>query len=164
MRFQFQSGERVYEVQLERRGDEYRALVDGQPLPFELMDSQPGQLSARFEGRPVTVYWAIDGGRTWLSMNGCTYCLEKPRPAAPRSTTGGAGGAGAVRSPMPAQVRAVQVSEGEQVEKGATLLLLEAMKMEIRVRAPAAGKVARLLAAEGQAVEKDQVLVEMEGE
>jgi len=65
---------------------------------------------------------------------------------------------------MPAQVRAVQVAEGERVEKGATLLLLEAMKMEIRVRAPAAGRVARLLAAEGQAVEKDQLLVEMEGE
>jgi len=167
MRFQFQSGERVYEVQIERRGQQYHALVDGQPLDFELLDAQPGQLSVRFEGRPATIYWAVDGSQTWLSLDGCTYCLEKPRPAASRRGAGGqgaGGGMGAVRSPMPAQVRAVQVAEGERVEKGATLLLLEAMKMEIRVRAPAAGRVARLLAAEGQAVEKDQLLVEMEGE
>jgi biotin carboxyl carrier protein len=65
---------------------------------------------------------------------------------------------------MPAQVRAVQVAEGEQVEKGQTLLLLEAMKMEIRVRAPGAGRVARLLVSPGQAVEKEQVLVEVREE
>jgi biotin carboxyl carrier protein len=62
---------------------------------------------------------------------------------------------------MPAQVRAVQVSEGDSVEAGQTLLLLEAMKMEIRVQAPHAGRVARLLARPGDTVERDQVLVEM---
>ena len=47
------------------------------------------------------------------------------------------------------------------VEKGQTLLLLEAMKMEIRVSAPRAGQVSRLLVREGQTVQKDQVLVEI---
>jgi biotin carboxyl carrier protein len=62
---------------------------------------------------------------------------------------------------MPALVRSVQVQAGEAVEKGAVLLLLEAMKMEIRVRAPAAGRVRVVHVEAGQAVDKDQVLVEM---
>jgi biotin carboxyl carrier protein len=59
---------------------------------------------------------------------------------------------------MPAQVRSVEVYEGEQVEKGQVLLLLEAMKMEIRIQAPRAGKVVKLSVGEGQPVERDQVL------
>jgi acetyl/propionyl-CoA carboxylase alpha subunit len=166
MRVQFQSGARIYEVQIDRRGETFHALIDGAPFDFNLLDAQPGQLSVRFEGGPATVYWANDGAQTWLSLDGCTYRLETARPgaAARRGAESAPGNAGAVRSPMPAQVRAVQVEEGEQVEKGHTLLLLEAMKMEIRVRAPAAGRVARLLVAEGQAVEKDQLLAEMDGE
>ena len=167
MRYRFQAGERVYEIEVERVGGNqqqangYQAVIDGQRYAFEVIDSQPGTLSLRLDGRPVTVYWAAEGGGQWLSADGCTYRLERTKPKAARS--GGETGTGeAIRAPMPAQVRAVQVAEGEQVEKGQTLLLLEAMKMEIRVRAPAAGRVTRLLAAEGQAVEKEQVLVEME--
>lgn len=166
MRYRFQSGDRVYEVQIERAGEIYRAVIDGQSYEFEVLDAQPGTLSLRMAGRPATIYWAAapstsEGGGQWLSADGCTYRLEKPRPKAARGAGDAATGE-TIRAPMPAQVRAVQVAEGEQVEKGQTLLLLEAMKMEIRVRAPSAGKVARLLAVEGQAVEKEQVLVEME--
>jgi 3-methylcrotonyl-CoA carboxylase alpha subunit len=162
MRRRFQAGERIYEVEVERTGEGYRAIIDGQALVFELMDEQPGQVSLLLAGRPVTIYWALDEGGEWLSMFGCTYRFEKPRPQAAHAA-GFAVGTGAVRSPMPAQVRAVQVVEGQVVEQGQNLLLLEAMKMEIRVRAPASGRVARLLVAEGQAVVKDQLLVEMEG-
>lgn len=63
---------------------------------------------------------------------------------------------------MPAQVRTVFVQAGEQVEKGDDLLLLEAMKMEIRLRAPYTGRIRRVLAAEGDTVERDQILVEIE--
>jgi acetyl/propionyl-CoA carboxylase alpha subunit len=169
MRYRFESGGRTYEVELERQGadDRYHALIDGQPFAFEVLDDQPGQLSLRIidpaGGRPAVIHWAADGAQKWFSLTGCTYRLEKPGPraAAQRSAPGAGESA---RAPMPAQVRAVQVAEGDRVEKGQTLLLLEAMKMEIRLRAPAAGRVRRLLAQPGQTVEKDQVLVEMEAE
>ncbi len=164
MIYKYQSGERVYEVALERDGNGFRASVDGQAYPVEVLDAQPGQISLRFAGRPLTVYWAgQDGGQAWLSLDGCAFKLEKPQPRRARSAGADGAGGQAVRAPMPAQVRAVQVAEGDKVEKGQTLLLLEAMKMEIRVKAPAAGKVAKLLVKEGQAVEKEQVLAEVEG-
>jgi 3-methylcrotonyl-CoA carboxylase alpha subunit len=168
LRKRFQSGDRIYEVELEASGEIGRATIDGQEFEFEVLDWQPGQISLLVRGRPAAIFHASDETSQqkerpvfWLSMSGCTYRLERSRPnasqAAPEAVAGGV-----VRAPMPAQVRAVQVEEGQFVEAGQTLLLLEAMKMEIRVRAPAAGRIARLLAAEGQAVLKEQVLVEME--
>jgi biotin carboxyl carrier protein len=161
MRYRFQHDGRVYEINLEPQGPAFRAIVDGQAYGYEVLDAQPGQLSLRFEGRPITVYYAARGGQTWLSMSGCTYRLEKPAPSKARSA-GEQHEAGTVRAPMPSQVRSVQVEAGQQVEKGQTLLLLEAMKMELRVRAPDSGKVKRVLVTDGQTVDKEQPLVEME--
>ncbi len=160
MHYRYQSGDQVFEIDLSREGDSYQARVDGQIYACEVLDSQPGMISLRFAGRPLTLYWAADGGDRWLSLDGCTYHLERPTPRAARRE-GEAGGGQAVRAPMPAQVRAVQVGEGDAVEKGQTLLLLEAMKMEIRVKAPIAGQVARLLVSAGQTVDKDQLLAEI---
>ena len=166
MRYRFEHDGRVYEVDIEAAGGstgELRAAVAGTAYAYEVLDAQPGQVSLRFDGRPATVYYARQNGDLWLSMSGCTYKLTKPVPRAAHAA-GEGGEAGAVRAPMPAQVRAVQVEDGEAVEKGQTLLLLEAMKMEIRVRAPAAGKVRKVLVAAGQTVEKEQALVEMEAQ
>jgi biotin carboxyl carrier protein len=161
MRYRFEHDGRVYEVDIETKDGDYTASIDGQAYACELLDTQPGQISLRFEGRPATVYYARQNGTLWLSMSGCTYRLEKAVPRAARAHAEHRE-TGAVRAPMPAQVRAVQVQTGEQVEKGQTLLLLEAMKMEIRVRAPGNGRVAKVLVKPGQTVEKEQALVELE--
>jgi acetyl/propionyl-CoA carboxylase alpha subunit len=161
MRYRYQNGDRIFEVLLERDGDAYRATLDGETYPVEILDQQPGQISVRFAGRPMTLFFASDGSQKWLSLDGCTYRLEKPSPTRRARAPGDSGGPESVRAPMPAQVRALQVAEGETVEKGQTLLLLEAMKMEIRIKAPSGGRVTRLLVASGQSVEKEQVLVEI---
>lgn len=169
MHYRFQHNGTVYEIAIERRGDGFQAVVAGDPYALEVLDSRPGQLSLRLDGRPVTLYWAEEnserGGRgeRWVSFDGCTYKLERPSRKSARGH-GEAGGGERVRAPMPAQVRAVQIEEGDTVAKGDTLLLLEAMKMEIRVKAPSAGQVRRVLVQEGQAVEKEQILVELQGE
>ncbi len=163
MRFRFQTNQQVHEVDLIRQGDMLRATVDGQAYDLEVLDAQPGQLALRFAGTSTIIYWALEDGRLWMSQNGCTYRLDKPEPRRSRLSGGpGASPSGQeVRAPMPAQVRAIQASPGEAVERGQTLMLLEAMKMEIRIKSPARGRVARLLVKDGQAVEKDQVLAEI---
>ncbi|HBA92409.1 MAG TPA: hypothetical protein DCZ08_11935 [Anaerolineaceae bacterium] len=160
MHFRYQSGQQTVEVTLERSGDGFRAQVNGVEYAVEVLDRQPGVLSLRFDGRPLTFYWAQDGSRKWISQGGCTYWLDPP---AQRASQRGSevDGSTAIRAPMPAQVRAVQVASGETVERGQVLLLLEAMKMEIQVKSPAAGRVNRLLAAAGQTVDRDQLLVEI---
>ena len=160
MLYRFEVRGQVYEISLERQGSGYQAAVDGKGHALEVLDNQPGQLSLSFDGRPLTLYWAAEGGDKWVSLNGCTYRLERPAPRGSRAAAETGAGL-AVRSPMPAQVRAVQVEVGESVQQGQTLLLLEAMKMEIRIKAPASGVVARLLVGQGSTVDKDQVLAEI---
>ena len=62
---------------------------------------------------------------------------------------------------MPGRVLDVLVAAGDSVQKGDTLVLLEAMKMELRIQAPADGQIARVLCTAGQVVERGQLLVEL---
>ncbi len=64
-----------------------------------------------------------------------------------------------LKAPMPGLVAAVPVSEGQQVEKGQTLLVLESMKMQNELRAPHAGTVARLRVKTGESVQQKQILL-----
>ncbi len=71
-------------------------------------------------------------------------------------------GAAGLTSPMPGTVVRVLVAEGESVEEGQLLLVLEAMKMEQPFAAPHAGRVRSLPFAEGSLVPGGAVLVELE--
>jgi biotin carboxyl carrier protein len=64
---------------------------------------------------------------------------------------------------MPGRVLDVLVQAGDRVHQGDTLVLLEAMKMELRIQAPADGEVARVLVTPGQVVERGQLLIDYTG-
>lgn len=66
-----------------------------------------------------------------------------------------------VRAPMPGLVRAVRVAEGDEVQVGSGLVVLEAMKMENELQAEVPGVVRTVLVASGDAVEKNQLLLEI---
>jgi biotin carboxyl carrier protein len=68
---------------------------------------------------------------------------------------------GDVPSPLAGKVVSVDVQPGQNVEAGAQLLTLEAMKMNTYVFAPGAGTVKEVLVAPGDAVEEGQALVKM---
>ncbi len=71
-------------------------------------------------------------------------------------------GAGALLAPMPGLVQAVLVGAGEAVKAGASLIVMEAMKMEHTLRAPFDGVVGEVLALAGAQVENGAVLLKME--
>ena len=60
---------------------------------------------------------------------------------------------------MPGLVAAVPIEEGQQVEKGTVLLVLESMKMQNELRSPRAGKVERIKIKIGESVEQRQLLL-----
>ena len=67
-----------------------------------------------------------------------------------------------VKAPMPGLALSIAVEPGQAVQKGDTLLILEAMKMENVLKAAADGVVKAVKVQKGAAVEKGQVLIEME--
>lgn len=64
-----------------------------------------------------------------------------------------------IRAPMPGLIAAVQCAEGDAVEAGQTLVILESMKMQNELKAPRAGTVQRVSVASGQTVEQRKVLI-----
>ena len=64
-----------------------------------------------------------------------------------------------VKAPMPGLVLKFQVQEGDEVNKGDTICVLEAMKMENSIKSPGTGIVAKIHAVTGEAVEKNEVLI-----
>lgn len=71
----------------------------------------------------------------------------------------GTAGGGSVRALMPGRVARLLVEEGEQVEKGKGLLILEAMKMENEIAAPKSGVVKKIAVQAGETVEGGAELV-----
>ena len=63
---------------------------------------------------------------------------------------------------MPGLVRLVAVEAGASVQRGQTLVVLEAMKMEIRITAPEPSRVVKISCRVGDQVERGQVLVELD--
>ena len=83
-----------------------------------------------------------------------------------RKRAGGHGGAGrdAVVSPMQGTVLAVEVEEGQEVEAGQVLCIVEAMKMENEVHAHRPGRVTELSVAPGQPIKTGQVICVVAGD
>ena len=66
---------------------------------------------------------------------------------------------GNIRAPMPGRVTSILVKEGEAVETGTPLLILEAMKMQNDLTSPISGKVESIHIREGDSVKKDSLLL-----
>jgi acetyl-CoA/propionyl-CoA/long-chain acyl-CoA carboxylase, biotin carboxylase, biotin carboxyl carrier protein len=114
--------------------------------------------------QPVTREVEVDGRRFSVKL----LVAEPPwrdlaRKRRERALGGGTAGADdAVQSPMQGTVLAVRVAEGDTVEAGQLLCVVEAMKMENEIHAPRAGTVARLAVAEGDAIASGQTICVLE--
>lgn len=65
-----------------------------------------------------------------------------------------------VKAPIPGTIVSIQVSEGDQVDFGQELCVLEAMKMKNSIRSSRAAKIAKVMIKEGDSVKHSQVLME----
>jgi len=164
-RLRYCAGEREYNVETERSGgSKLKLRLDSREAVVEVLSEQDGWIYAVVDGEAVSAGLAFDGLDVLLSLGGESHRLSKPPPPDVEGTgPGGADAPGAsLTAPMPGTVVKVLVGEGDDVEEGQVLLVLEAMKMEQPVAAPHAGRVASLPYGEGTLVPGGVVLAEIE--
>lgn len=151
----------VLHAKLEARGDARYLLTLG-ARTIEVAAERLANGSVRFAlaGKTFVADAAPCGKQLQVRVAGHTYLLE---PSQGRGKAGGDAAAGKViEAPMTGTVTKVLVAQGQQVEKGQTLVVLTAMKMEHKLNAGIAGKVAELAAKEGAIVDSGAVLVRLE--
>jgi biotin carboxyl carrier protein len=138
----------------------YSVTVAGEMFTLPAALPASGEILLAQAGTQIRALIARDGPRRWVWVAGRTFVFTVPETSR-RARRGSGAGHDSLEAGMPGVVRKILVAPGAAVERGQVLLLLEAMKMEIRVSAPHAGVVERVAVAEGQTVERGQVLVEV---
>ena len=157
--------------------------VDGTLFVVEIEDAPAGRLAIRVDGQLVDVDARLDGsgsgsllldgvshvvdqdggrGETTVVVDGEAFCAQIEGAGGRRrgeSTDGHPGGGQRLLAPMPGKVVALLVAVGQSVERGAGLVVLEAMKMENEFRATGRGTVTEIHVRPGQAVNAGDLLV-----
>ena len=128
-------------VEVERIGDSaYRVSLEARRLEV-VIAREPG------------VDWGWADGRAFRWTRAAEVADRAPEPAAETGT---------IRAPMPAVVTAVSAAPGQTVARGDTLLVLEAMKMELPLKAPRNGRVTAVRCEAGDRVDADAPLIELD--
>ena len=161
-------GEREYPLDIEDAGSASLVQIDGDTYRIEF-DWQPGAIRFRGQanGQPFTMQVDREGIGWRLTHNGTVNLIRvlgrriaelnrlMPVKAAPDLSR-------FLLSPMPGLLVRVSVSEGESVDAGQELAVVEAMKMENVLTATQAGVVAAIKAEAGASLAVDQVIIEFE--
>lgn len=161
VREHFSSGDREFTILLNPKAQQqFEVQVGENHHAVQIWSWEDGDMSLSVDGhRQQVTILSDDGRRWWYHLIGQSGSLDwvSPLPEGNRASAA----EGSLHAPMPGQVRAVQVAVGQQVEAGAVLMILEAMKMEHRIKAPYAGEVIAVHYQVGQQVPVDAVLLEV---
>jgi acetyl-CoA/propionyl-CoA carboxylase biotin carboxyl carrier protein len=139
--------------------DRRHGTVDG--VPVTQLSAALHTVVLDVDGQRVTAVVDATAHRVEVVVHGQRHVFDKPDV---RAEGGPATGAGSLSAPMPGTVLAVDVAEGDRVEEGQRLGVLEAMKMELAMKAPFAGTVTTVGAATGDQVALGAVLFVVEEE
>jgi biotin carboxyl carrier protein len=160
-------GEQSYSVEIEEIGKSlYRVAIDGNEFLVDGKKTGRTNYSLIVDNRSfeIEVDNAEDEYRVLVDGRNYHVHLVDER----RVRVGGGQsdiqlqGRQKVSVPMPGKVIAVLVSQGDSVERGQGLVIVEAMKMENEVRSPIAGEVKEIKVKPGDAVEGGTVLIVVE--
>lgn len=165
MKILYTIAEQTHTLDAERTPNGFTIQWQDERVQVHLIATELPRLTFLHAGRICTARVASDGKKRWVHYNGKTFVLERGKAHTRRVSHERQGaGSGIVTAPMPGQVRGVLVKQGEWVQEGQPLFLLEAMKMEIRVTATRAGQIVQLDANMGQTVEREQILCKIQQE
>jgi acetyl/propionyl-CoA carboxylase alpha subunit len=135
-----------------------RAGSDLEQVAVE-MRFEPGSGELRLSGEVEldAVATLIGASEMALTARGETLHLEDPRARIHRPAHLGRAD-GEVRAPMAGKVLELRVTEGDRIEEGELLAVVESMKMQLEVNAPIGGKVEKVLVSEGEVLDGPELL------
>lgn len=166
MAFVAKLGEESSTVEIEEIGKGlYRVVVDGNEFTVDGKKTGRTSYSLIVNSRSFEIevdhtedeYRVLVDGRNYR-----VHMVDERRVRVGAQSSAELQGRQKISVPMPGKVIAVLVSDGDAVEKGQGLVIVEAMKMENEVRSPIAGRVSEIKVKPGETVEAGAVLAVVE--
>ena len=164
MRFIARHGGEEIPIEVERQGNAYRVRLGDRWLVADLVNAGPYVRSMRLEdGTQLSIVHDREGNMHQISLPDSTIHVEITDPLSlkRKGREDEVGGVGIIRAMMPGRIVRVAVKKGDLVRKGASLFVLEAMKMENDIQAPSDGIVDELFVEAGQTVESGAELAHL---
>ncbi|MCR4438016.1 MAG: acetyl-CoA carboxylase biotin carboxyl carrier protein subunit [bacterium] len=165
MRYRAEIDGHELEFDLRCQGHCATAIVDGTVVPITMTRiGSSTEYAVLFGNRSFSFEVQRNAAGTWVAHCGRVYhCRAQNAQREALARLGGAAEghqrAWELRAPMPGLVLEVRVREGDAVEAGQGVLVVEAMKMENELRAPCAGTVKEVKVKEKESVEQNQLLI-----
>ena len=162
MKYVATSGEREILIEIL---DEHHITVDGvdYEIDFESVSEQTVySLLANHHSYEALVYESEEGWQVLLHGSQYVLLVEDERERRLRASMGGGPAENVdyhLRAPMPGLIVTVPVAEGQVVEKGDVLVVLESMKMQNQLKSPRPGKISRVQVKPGDSVEQRDTLL-----
>jgi len=154
-------GERSLEIHVAGHAPAFRVELPEEAHEVVLLGARGGELVLASGDRVIAGHVRSVKGGIEVSWRGRTWRFELMTPGAPTGEVAGAAASDVV-APMTGRIIEILCREGDEVEAGRPLAIVEAMKMEHRLAAPVRSRVTRVLAAADQQVEIGETLIELE--
>jgi len=157
-------------VEVEFEGKEqirFAHRAPGQPEvagEASILEVEPGIYSVLWSGRSFEARVLLNAGKGVVDIGPHHYRVEvaDPRELAAASTAGAGAGRQEITAPMPGRVIRILVEEGQPVQAGQGIVVVEAMKMQNEMQSPKQGTVVSIRAREGASVAASEVLAVVE--
>lgn len=160
MRVTLSVGEDSHTASVEFDGTGFKVRVDEAVHDITLHAVENGRCTCSIDGVRQTAFFVIEGTELFLEANDQSLIIEDTTYAPVLSED--EAGSGHIVATTEGLVILVGVKPGDKVEKGQTLVTIEAMKMEHRLTADTDGTVINVPAVEGTQVKKGQLMAEIE--
>lgn len=158
----YQLGDDLKVVRLERHGAGAQIVIGDSVYEVRVIDMRKSEVAFNVNGTTHIASIASTDTTRYVAIEGDVFELKKPDLRRARRKQ--RHGEDNLTASMPGQVTKVLVAEGDVVQRGQSLIVLEAMKMEIKIAAPHTGRITKVLVKPGQIVDRGQGLVEMTNE
>ncbi len=129
-------------------------------LEFTLLDADGGRYRVGFGNLQVNLRCVRETGSVSVFMGGRTHTFQIPAGASTDDDVQAQGDR--LVAPMPGVIKQISIAEGDEVQLGAPIIVMEAMKMEMTLEAPGDGTVAEVTVSEGDQVKDGDVLIVLE--
>ncbi|NIT12709.1 MAG: hypothetical protein GTN99_00210 [Candidatus Dadabacteria bacterium] len=158
MTYSFKHNNQLYKLSFEDEGSNLVVELEDSKKQVEFKKLDDYLYSIIINGKSHNLAVMKKGKEIQVFFQGNLYNFEAVSELE-QVRGGGGGGANQISSPMPSRVVKLLKKEGEEVQDGEGVIVVEAMKMESELKAPLTGKIKEIKVSEGETVEGGTVLV-----